>query len=236
MDLTIQELDNRLHIDIDEWSHIRHDYIPGYVQTALIEQPSLSDSSDSSVDLETINLNDTKQIESPKINPIKHLLPVAVAESVTAGALSNTLCSEPGSSKFFLGGIIAYNMATQTKLLNVDAEYAEKNNFANPFTTLTMAKNVTDLFKARIGISTTGFSLPTYRTADPIKGKCEIDVKIPYAYICIYDSLTDFHKIYKVTNDDYSANGNQKIQRAEMQVKVATYCKKIFDEYCNDKL
>lgn len=171
-------------------------------------------------------------LEKHHIKDISHFLSVSVAESVTAGALSNTICSEPGSSKFFLGGIVAYNMETQKILLNVDAEYAEKNNFANPFTTYTMAKNVTKLFKSRIGLSTTGFSLPFYREEDLENCKCEIDVKTPYAYICLYDSKDDRHKIYKIINDDYNVGGNQKIQRAQMQSKVALECKKLFEDYC----
>ena len=167
-----------------------------------------------------------------KTNDISYLLPVSVAESVTAGALSNTLCSEPGSSRFFLGGIVAYNMKTQKELLNVDAEYAERNNFANPLTTFIMAKNVTEIFKSRIGLSTTGYSLPLFRAENIELGKCEINVKIPYAYICIYDAQNEYHKIHKITNDNYLENGNQKVQRAQMQSDIALACKKIFNEYC----
>jgi hypothetical protein len=169
----------------------------------------------------------------PLTPPNNNLFTVSVAESITAGALSNTLCSEPGSSKFFLGGIIAYNMDTQEKILGVDAEYAEKNNFANPFTTYSMAKNVSDIFQSRIGISTTGFSLPTFRPADLGKGLCEINVTTPYAYICLYDSLKEIYKIYKITNGEYIANTNDRLQRAQMQVKVALACKKIFEDYCD---
>ena len=185
---------------------------------------------DSSNSLDSIRLDNPK-----KTIDIQYLLSVSVAESVTAGALSNALCSEPGSSKFFLGGVIAYNMETQKNVLDVDAEYAERNNFANPFTTYIMAKNVTIMFQSRIGISTTGFSLPLYREPNLAQGKCEIDVKIPYAYICLYDTLIDKHRIIKVTNDNYSPSGNQRVQRAQMQVKIAIQCKKIFVEYCKSQ-
>ena len=73
---------------------------------------------------------------------ISYLLPVSIAESVTAGALSNKLCSEPGSSRFFLGGIIAYNKETQEKVLKIKYNPNELFNFANPYTTFNMAKNV----------------------------------------------------------------------------------------------
>jgi hypothetical protein len=184
--------------------------------------------------LKTIKLESPRKLHDRCFKPrdISFMLPVAVAESVTAGAVSNALCSEPGSSKFFLGGIIAYNMDTQEQLLGVDAVYAEKNNFANPFTTFTMAKNVTELFQSRIGLSTTGFSLPTFRKANLDNDKCEINVKTPYAYICIYDSVCDTHKIFKVINDEYLGDCNQKVQRAQMQAKVALKTKKIYEDYC----
>lgn len=186
---------------------------------------------------ESSDCNDSKEfdsviLEKPLANDISYLLSVSVAESVTAGALSNTLCSEPGSSRFFLGGIVAYNMQTQESLLHVDAEYAEQNNFANPFTTFTMAQNVTKIFNSRIGLSTTGFSLPLYRERGLESGKCEIDVKVPYAYICLYDSKDESHKIYKIINDEYIPGGNQKVQRAQMQSKIALECKYLFHDYC----
>jgi PncC family amidohydrolase len=190
------------------------------------------ENSDDSTDVLNTLAFQSVVLEKAKIKDISYLLSVSVAESVTAGALSNTLCSEPGSSKFFLGGIVAYNMNTQEKLLNVDVKYAELNNFANPFTTFTMAKNVTKIFNSRIGLSTTGFSLPTFREEDLDAGKCEIDVRVPYAYICLYDSKNDSHKIYKIVNDEYQLSGNQRIQRAQMQSKIALECKKLFDEYC----
>lgn len=158
---------------------------------------------------------------------ISYLLSVSVAESVTAGALSNTLCSEPGSSRFFLGGIIAYNKETQQNLLNVKFGQNELKNFANPFTTFIMAKNVTDIFKSRIGISTTGYSLPL-----SVKDGIEINVKTPYSLFCLYDSETGYNKLYEFTHTDYDPNGNQKVQRAQNQSRTAIECKKIFYEYC----
>lgn len=183
-----------------------------------------SDISISSDSMNSISLDDQD-------SRLDYLLSVSVAESVTAGALSNKLCSEPGSSKFFLGGIVAYNMETQRKLLDVDEKYAELNTFANPFTTFTMAKNVTGIFQSRIGLATTGFSLPTYREEDLKNGKCEINVTTPYAYVCLYDALLENTKIYKLTNLNNS-DDNEKLQRARMQANVALQCKKIFERYC----
>lgn len=252
--LTITEIKNfKMPTNQPEWESINNNCIPNDAidvtpklkpiddEQKFVEMPDISSDSDNVDELNSINLsspirclknNMCKCNTCEKINDISYLLPVSVAESVTAGALSNTLCSEPGSSKFFLGGIIAYNMETQKTLLDVDEKYAELNNFANPFTTYTMAKNVTNIFQSRIGISTTGFSLPLYRKEDLDNGKCEINVKTPYAYICLYDALLGMHKIFQVSNDDYSETGNQRVQRAQMQAKIALKSKKIFEDYC----
>ena len=167
---------------------------------------------------------------------ISDYLDVSVAETLTAGAVSNLLCNKPGSSSFFNGGIIAYNMEIQKNILGVDADYAEKNNFANPYTTYIMAQNIAKKFKSRIGISNTGFSLPTQRNEELDANnnivKCRIDVKVPYAYICIYDDLTSYHKIYLLKNEDYDIYSKQKIQRANMQFLVAKKTKEIYIDYC----
>ena len=94
-----------------------------------------------------------------------------------------------------------------------------------------MAKTVATMFKSNIGMSNTGYSLPLYRPADLESGKCEINVIIPYAYICLYDARYDSHKIFYIENIHYKKEGNQKLQRTEMQMMVALRSKAIYDDY-----
>lgn len=155
---------------------------------------------------------------------------VSVAESVTAGALANTLCAEPGASTYFKGGIVAYSIASKKEILGIDIVYAEKNNFANPFTTLEMAKAVVKLYNSRIGISTTGYSLPTSRPENKELGQCALDIKNPYAYICLYDSLMD-EEIIKKVEFNYDEKSSTLIQRATVQAKVALEGKNMYVEY-----
>lgn len=154
---------------------------------------------------------------------------VAVAESVTAGALVNTLCSEPGASKYFKGGIVTYSRESNKELLNVDITNVENNNFANPFTTADMAKKAAIMFKARFGLATTGYSLPLKRPANKEKGECELIIDKPYAYICLHDQVTDSDLITRI---DFSHNPaeNQTMQRAQVQVKVALKAHEIYLE------
>jgi len=162
----------------------------------------------------------------------KHLndFSVSVAESVTAGGVSNSLCSEPGASEFFKGGIVAYNIQSKKDILNIDIEYAELNNFANPFTTSEMAKSVSKMFNSRIGIATTGYSLPIHRAEDKDKKLCALDIKNPYAYICLYDRLLDREIIHKI-EFDYTKDKSDVLQRAMVQTKVSLEAKKIYLTY-----
>jgi PncC family amidohydrolase len=155
---------------------------------------------------------------------------VAVAESVTAGALTNTLCSEPGASKFFKGGVTAYSIQSKKDILGIDIEYSEKHNFANPFTTSEMAKSVCSMFDARIGMATTGYSLPTSRAADEETGICALNITDPYAYICLYDSYTE-QEIIKKVNFTYDKKSSDAMQRASVQTRVALEAHKMYKMY-----
>ncbi len=164
--------------------------------------------------------------------PIKanEVLTVAVAESVTAGALSNCICSDPGASEYFKGGIVAYSIQSKKELLDIDIVYAESHNFANPFTTSEMARSVVKKFNSRIGISTTGYSLPLFRPENKEKNECCLAIKDPYAYICLYDSATGYEIIQQVkfTYDEKIPNN---IQRATVQAKTALEGKNMFLNY-----
>jgi PncC family amidohydrolase len=155
---------------------------------------------------------------------------VAVAESVTAGALSNCLCAEPGASNYFKGGIVAYSINSKKELLSIDTKYSESINYANPFTTSEMAKSIVKKFNSRIGLSTTGYSLPTYRPANKENNECELNINHPYAYICLYDSYNKYEIIKKI-DFIYDKSIPDIIQRANVQTKVSLDCKKLYLEY-----
>ena len=154
---------------------------------------------------------------------------VSVAESVTAGAITNILGAKPGSSLYFKGGIFTCSIASKKDILNINIEYAEKNNFANPFTTMEMAKSVAKLFNTRYGISTTGYSLPIQRKENLNTGECELNIETPYAYICLYDSYTHDEVIIK-KEFDYDKNKSSTKQRAMMQVSTANIAIELYNE------
>lgn len=169
---------------------------------------------------------------TPKIKENNYSLDdmsVSVAESVTAGALSCSITAEPGSSKFFRGGVVAYSPTSKKEILNIDIEYAELNNHANDFTTTEMAKAASKMFKSRFGIATTGYSLPYTREANADKCECALNIEHPYAIICIYDALYDKTIISRETFT-YDTTQPANIQRATVQARVAIKATKMYQQ------
>ena len=168
---------------------------------------------------------------SKKVAPKPDMkMTVAVAESVTAGALSNALCTEPGSSDFFAGGVITYNRKSNKEILDIVPRKEDKYNFANDYTTGEMAAAACRMFKSRIGIATTGYSLPINKKKNNDRSACPMEITIPYAIICLYDSLLDKY-IFKKISFPYDAKYSKKINRALVQTKVAEAGRKLFQSY-----
>lgn len=85
---------------------------------------------------------------------------VAVAESCTGGLIAERITDNPGSSAYFLGGIVAYANAAKTDLLGVpEAVLAKHGAVSDPVVRL-MAEGVRKRLGADIGVATTGISGP----------------------------------------------------------------------------
>ena len=53
---------------------------------------------------------------------------LSLAESCTAGGISSKICEFPGSSHYFMGGIICYSVNSKIKDLNVSSEEIKNNS------------------------------------------------------------------------------------------------------------
>lgn len=85
---------------------------------------------------------------------------VAVAESCTGGLLAKLLTDTPGSSKYFVLGVIAYHNKVKQSLLKVPRALIAKNGAVSEAVALTMARNVRKIAKADFGIGITGIAGP----------------------------------------------------------------------------
>jgi PncC family amidohydrolase len=93
---------------------------------------------------------------------------LAVAESCTGGLLGAAVTDVPGSSAYFLGGVISY--ADQVKLdqLRVPAATLRGYGAVSEETAAAMAGGVRQLLHADIGLSITGVAGPDAEGSKPI--------------------------------------------------------------------
>jgi PncC family amidohydrolase len=87
-------------------------------------------------------------------------LRLAVAESCTGGLLAHRLTNVPGSSTYFVGGIISYAYEAKVRLLGVSWETLEKYGAVSRETVLEMAHGARRMLSADIGLSVSGIAGP----------------------------------------------------------------------------
>ncbi|MGB9722878.1 MAG: CinA family protein [Chloroflexia bacterium] len=91
---------------------------------------------------------------------------LAVAESCTGGLLAHRLTNVPGSSDYFLGGVVAYSNAAKQALLGIGAALLEREGAVSEAVAREMASSVRRLFGADIGVGITGIAGPTGGTPE----------------------------------------------------------------------
>jgi nicotinamide-nucleotide amidase len=93
---------------------------------------------------------------------------LAVAESCTGGLLGAAVTDVPGSSAYFLGGVISY--ADQVKLdqLRVPAATLRRYGAVSEETAAAMASGVRQLLHADVGLSITGVAGPEAEGSKPV--------------------------------------------------------------------
>jgi nicotinamide-nucleotide amidase len=85
---------------------------------------------------------------------------LAVAESCTGGQLGMTLTSVPGASKYFLGGLIAYDNEVKINQLEVERGIIEEHGAVSESCAAAMALGCRKLFEADYALSITGIAGP----------------------------------------------------------------------------
>ena len=149
---------------------------------------------------------------------ISHKQTVAVAESVTAGHLQAALSTANMASKFFQGGITAYNLGQKSRHLHIEPIHAEGCNCVSENVAREMAVNVTQLFASDYGIAITGFAVVA-----PEMGVNEL-----YAFYSIA------HKDEVVVREKIvPPPGMEKEQGLQVQIFYANEVLKAFEAFIN---
>ena len=104
---------------------------------------------------------------------------LAVAESCTGGLLGHRITEVPGSSDYFMGGIIAYSYEAKEKFLNVQAETLNSYGAVSEETAFEMVEGLLQTFDVEVGIAVTGIAGPASDQSEKPVGLTWVAVGTP---------------------------------------------------------
>jgi nicotinamide-nucleotide amidase len=101
---------------------------------------------------------------------------IAVAESCTGGMLAERLTNVPGSSNYFLGGIVCYSNDLKTSFVDVPAAIIESRGAVSSEVALALADGIRRRAGATLGIGITGIAGPGGGTPEKPVGLVHIGI------------------------------------------------------------
>ena len=101
---------------------------------------------------------------------------IAVAESCTGGLLAERLTNIPGSSVYFLGGVVCYSNELKSAMVDVPAELIEAKGAVSPEVALALAEGIRKRTGATIGVGVTGIAGPGGGTPEKPVGLVHIGI------------------------------------------------------------
>ncbi|MEA2647049.1 MAG: nicotinamide-nucleotide amidase [Chloroflexota bacterium] len=110
---------------------------------------------------------------SPVLSPLqkalhKRHLTIATAESCTGGLVAAALTDLPGSSEYFMGGMVTYANDAKIGLLGVDEKMLEKHGAVSRQVAAQMAIGARTLFAVDVAVSVTGVAGPDAEGRKPV--------------------------------------------------------------------
>jgi PncC family amidohydrolase len=110
---------------------------------------------------------------SPILSPLQQILhkrklTIAVAESCTGGLVAAALTDLPGSSEYFLGGVVTYANRAKEAVLGVDEGTLRKYGAVSRQVATQMAVGARNLFGSDVAVSVTGVAGPSAEGNKPV--------------------------------------------------------------------
>ena len=96
------------------------------------------------------------------------------AESFTGGLIGDLITNIPGSSEYFLGGLITYSNQSKINSLDVKKKTLESFGAVSTETAMEMVRGVQNVFDSDCAIATTGIAGPTGATKTKPVGLCYV--------------------------------------------------------------
>ena len=87
-------------------------------------------------------------------------LKLGLAESCTGGLVGHRMTSVPGSSEYFVGGIVAYSYEAKVKILDVSWDTLNNFGAVSSEIVLEMARGAKKIFDVDIAVSVSGIAGP----------------------------------------------------------------------------
>ena len=104
---------------------------------------------------------------------------LSVAESCTGGLISHWITNVPGSSEFYLGGVVAYANEVKRDVLGVPQDLLSTYGAVSGEVALAMAEGIRTLLGADTSIAVTGIAGPTGGTHAKPVGTTFVAVSTP---------------------------------------------------------
>jgi nicotinamide-nucleotide amidase len=101
---------------------------------------------------------------------------IAVAESCTGGMLAERLTNVPGSSSYFLGGVVCYSNELKTTLVGVPKDLIEAKGAVSGEVALALADGIRKRSGATLGVGVTGIAGPGGGTPEKPVGLVHIGI------------------------------------------------------------
>ena len=109
-------------------------------------------------------LRDAVQLRASQQGPVQ----VATAESLTGGDVGGAICTVPGASAYYRGGVISYAYEVKAQVLGVDAQLLAREGAVHPAVAVQMAVGAARVCGADYAVSTTGVAGPDPADGQPV--------------------------------------------------------------------
>lgn len=106
-------------------------------------------------------------------------LTIAAAESCTGGLMMSRMTDVPGSSKWVIGGAVAYSNSVKTAFADVDPALIEQHGAVSEPVAMAMAEGIRTRLGTDVGVGITGIAGPTGGTPAKPVGTVAIAAVVP---------------------------------------------------------